>query len=115
MADSIFDPRLPVVTELPDGSSLFCLAQPGTRGRGKRIPVTRHRVHPVGIDLRASAQGRRGLPAGHHHPRPRRRPGRDLAELYAQRWEIEWVFDGIKTHQFGARSTLCSRDPNGAE
>ena len=36
----------------------------------------RHRVHAGVLDLGVSAQGRRGLPPGHHHPRPRPRPRR---------------------------------------
>src|SRR5256714_14594623 len=42
-------------------------------------------------------------------------PPEDLAEAYAQRWEIESVFDEIKTHQLDARPVLRSRDPDGVE
>lgn len=51
------DTRLPVVTELPDGSYLSYLVAPGTRGRGKRIPV---RV--IEYTLQAS-----GSAHPHHH------------------------------------------------
>jgi len=40
-------------------------------------------------------------------------PAGDLAGLYAQRWEIESVFDEIKTHQQDSRPVLRSRDPDG--
>lgn len=109
------DTRLPVVTELADGSYLSHLVQPGTRGRGKRIEV---RV--IEYTLQTS---------GSQHPHkagevyrlvttigdPDTAPAEDLAEAYAQRWEIESVFDEIKTHQLDARPVLRSRDPDGVE
>jgi len=36
----------------------------------------------------------------------------DLAVAYAQRWEIEAVFDELKTHQRGARMVLRSKSPD---
>jgi len=36
----------------------------------------------------------------------------DLAYAYAQRWEIESVFDELKTHQRGARTVLRSKSPD---
>jgi len=36
----------------------------------------------------------------------------DLAVAYAQRWEIEGVFDELKTHQRGARMVLRSKSPD---
>ena len=35
----------------------------------------------------------------------------ELALAYAQRWEIEAVFDELKTHQRGARTVLRSKSP----
>lgn len=35
----------------------------------------------------------------------------ELAAAYAQRWEIESVFDELKTHQRGARTVLRSKSP----
>jgi hypothetical protein len=109
------DTRLPVVEELPDGSYLSYLAQPGTHGRGKRIPV---RV--IEYTLQASQ-------STHPHKTgevyrlvttildSQAAPAEDLAEAYAQRWEIESIFDEIKTHQLDARPVLRSRDPDGVE
>ena len=37
----------------------------------------------------------------------------ELAALYAQRWEIESIFDELKTHQRGPRVILRSRTPEG--
>jgi hypothetical protein len=36
----------------------------------------------------------------------------ELAVAYAQRWEIESVFDELKTHQRGARTVLRSKSPD---
>jgi len=36
----------------------------------------------------------------------------ELAVAYAQRWEIEGVFDELKTHQRGARMVLRSKSPD---
>ena len=40
---------------------------------------------------------------------PRPPPAGELAALYAQRWEIESIFDELKTHQRGPRVILRSR------
>ena len=109
------DTRLPVVAELADGSYLSHLAAPGTRGRGRRIPV---RV--IEYTLRASE-------SAHPHKTgevyrlvttildPDLAPAEDLAGAYAQRWEIESVFDEIKTHQLDSRPVLRSLTPDGVE
>jgi len=36
----------------------------------------------------------------------------DLAATYAQRWEVELVFDELKTHQRGPRTVLRSKSPD---
>lgn len=43
-----------------------------------------------------------------------RAPAAELAALYAQRWELENVFDELKTHQRGPRVVLRSKKPEGA-
>ena len=35
----------------------------------------------------------------------------DLASAYGQRWEIESVFDELKTHQRGPKTVLRSKSP----
>ena len=42
---------------------------------------------------------------------PAEAPAVDLAAAYAQRWEIEAVFDELKVHQRGARTVLRSKSP----
>jgi hypothetical protein len=42
---------------------------------------------------------------------PAEAPAEDLAYAYAQRWEIELVFDELKTHQRGPKAVLRSKSP----
>ncbi len=44
---------------------------------------------------------------------PTAAPADELAALYAERWEIESIFDELKTHQRGPRVVLRSRTPEG--
>jgi hypothetical protein len=43
---------------------------------------------------------------------PETAPAEHLAAAYAQRWEIEAVFDELKTHQRGPRIVLRSKSPD---
>jgi hypothetical protein len=43
---------------------------------------------------------------------PAEAPAADLAAAYAQRWEIESVFDELKTHQRGPKVVLRSKSPD---
>jgi hypothetical protein len=45
---------------------------------------------------------------------PAAAPAGELAELYAERWEIETALDELKTHQRGPRVVLRSKTPDGA-
>lgn len=44
---------------------------------------------------------------------PVRYPAAELAALYHERWELELMFDEIKTHQLRAESALRSHHPSG--
>ena len=107
------DTRLPVDEELDDGSYRSHLVEPDTRGRGRQIPV---RVIEYTLQAGESEHPHR---AGEVYRLvttildPDAAPAEDLAGLYAQRWEIESVFDEIKTHQQDSRPVLRSRDPDG--
>lgn len=46
---------------------------------------------------------------------PEQAPAAELAELYAQRWEIETALDELKTHQGGPGLILRSQHPDGVE
>jgi len=44
---------------------------------------------------------------------PAHAPVAELAALYAERWEIESIFDELETLQRGLRMSLCSGTPPG--
>ena len=50
---------------------------------------------------------------GHPDPGTFHASYRQLAELYAQRWEFENTLDELKTHQRGAKVVLRSKSPDG--
>lgn len=110
--------RLPVVKDLSDGAYLSYLSQPGTRGKGRRIPV---RVIEYTLD-RDPDTGR-ALPASKRETYrlvttildPTHAPADELAELYSQRWEHETLLDEIKVHQQDNRLVLRSRTPERVE
>lgn len=110
--------RLPVVEELADGAYRSYLSQPGTRGKGRRIPV---RV--VEYTLDRDPETGRPVPASKRETYrlvttivdPETAPAQELAALYAQRWEHETLLDEIKVHQQDNRLVLRSRSPERVE
>ena len=103
---------LPVLERLPDGSYLSELvATPDKYRREDVLPV---RVVEYAID----DEGRPGAIGTTYRLLttildPTQAPADELAALYAQRWEIESIFDELKTHQRGPRVILRSRTPEG--
>jgi hypothetical protein len=103
---------LPVLERLPDGSFLSELvATPDKYRREDVLPV---RVVEYAID----DEGRPGAIGTTYRLLttildPTAAPADELAALYAQRWEIESIFDELKTHQRGPRVILRSRTPEG--
>jgi hypothetical protein len=105
-ANSTMKPRF--IETLSDGSWLAEL-RPRGAGRGKVQPLI-IRV----IDYR--------IDDGRHNDEPYRLftsildpkdvSALDLAAAYTQRWEIESVFDELKTHQRGPRTVLRSKSPD---
>ncbi|MEO8829414.1 IS4 family transposase, partial [Lapillicoccus sp.] len=103
----------PVLQRFPDGSFLSELV--ATADKRIRNEVLAVRVVEYTID----DPGRPQLPPTRYRLvttilDPAHAPAEDLAELYAQRWEIESIFDELKTHQRGPRVVLRSRTPAGA-
>ena len=103
---------LPVLERLPDGSFRSELvATPDKYRREHVLPV---RVIEYAID----DEGRPGATGTTYRLLttildPAAAPADELAALYAQRWEIESIFDELKTHQRGPRVILRSRTPEG--
>jgi hypothetical protein len=112
------DTMLPVVEELPDGSYLSYLVQPGTRRKGRRI-----RVRVIEYTLDRDPDTDEPLPASKRETYrlvtticdPNAAPAADLAALYAQRWEHETLLDEIKIHQQDSRLVLRSKLPERVE
>jgi hypothetical protein len=103
---------LPVLERHGDGS--FRSELVANDDRRKRLDVTPVRV----IEYRVGDPGR---PQAEHTTYrlvttildPEEAPAAELAALYAERWEIESIFDELKTHQRGPRVILRSRTPAG--
>jgi hypothetical protein len=112
------DRRLPVVEVLADGSYLSYLSQPGTRGKGRRIPVrvieyTLDRDPDTGRPISGSTRETYRLVTTILDPADA--PAEELAALYSQRWEHETLLDEIKVHQQDNRLVLRSRRPQRVE
>ncbi|MGI8680689.1 MAG: transposase, partial [Mycobacteriales bacterium] len=103
---------LPVLQALPDGSflsELVATADKGTREHVRTVRVIEYTLDDAG---RPAAAGT-GYRLVTTILDPAAAPARELAALYAQRWEIESIFDELKTHQRGPRVILRSRTPAG--
>ena len=109
--DSSTGLRPHLVADLPDGSWLARIDPPkAMRSQVESLTV---RVVDYTID-----DGRGKNDEGHASYRlfttildPEVASAEDLALAYAQRWEIESVFDELKTHQRGPRMVLRSKSP----
>ena len=101
---------LPVEQLLEDGSFLSTL-YPSTkarrhRRRGLRVRVIEYQLD--GVDGEAGQTVYRLLTTLLD---PKAAPAEPLARLYAQRWEIEGLFDELKTHLRGGQVVLRSKSP----
>jgi len=100
--------RLPVLESLSDGSYLSTI-QPPKPGRGTQA-----------INVRVIEYRLPGMPNGPPRYRlmttlldHRKSPALELAALYHERWEVEAVFDELKTHLHQGRRTLRSKTAEG--
>lgn len=112
-ASNVF--TLPVLHVLADGSYLSQLA-PAKTARSRQAgwgPITVRVVEYTIDDGRASEDEHYRLVTTLLDPD--QAPAAELAELYAQRWELENTLDELKTHQRGAKVVLRSKSPDGVE
>ena len=102
--------QLPVVKALPDGSYLSVI-YPDTKSRRSRDGEVVVRVIEYSLPGKAGAQDRyRLITTLLDH---RKAPATELAALYHERWEIEGLFDELKTHLLQSRRVFRSKTPAG--
>jgi len=102
--------QLPLVKALNDGSYLSVI-YPNTKSRRSRSGEITVRVIEYGLPGVPDAQQRYRLVTTLLDPTPA--PALQLARLYHERWEVEAVFDELKTHLAQRRRTLRSKTPGG--
>jgi len=99
--------ELPVKSRLPDGSYLSCIYASVNDRRTQTNPLA---VRVVSFRIEGSEEEYRLLTSLLD---PRKAPARELAALYAQRWNIEEAFRDFKTRLKGSWDTLRSKTPDG--
>ncbi len=100
---------LPVQRMLDDGSYLSVISPSGARGKAALAQAIVVRVIEYTLPGQAGAQPHYRLLATLLDPNAA--PALELAELYHQRWEVEAVFDEMKTHLRQSRRVLRSKTP----
>jgi len=102
--------KLPVQQQLPDGSFLSVIRPTG---------VGRAEATEQAITVRVIEYAMPGVDDGQPRYRllttlldPQLAPAMELAALYHQRWEVEAVFDELKTHLRQGRRVLRSKTPD---
>ncbi len=102
--------QLPVVTALPDGSYLSVI-YPDAKARRTQTNGITLRVIEYCLPDQIDAQPRYRLLTTLLDPQ--RAPALELAALYQRRWEVEAVFDELKTSLQQRRRVLRSKTPQG--
>jgi hypothetical protein len=99
--------KLPVLKSLPDGSWLSRVYDSADRQRtaGQVVRVIEYTLQGAAGPVQTSYRLVTNI------LEPEQGPALELAALYHQRWEIENVFDEIKTHLRGASTVLRSKTP----
>jgi hypothetical protein len=95
--------------ELPDGSYLSTIAPTGVSRAQARAQAIVVRVIEYALPGLADAQPRYRLLTTLLDPVEA--PALELAALYHQRWQVEAVFDELKTHLLKSRRVLRSKTP----
>jgi hypothetical protein len=93
-----------VQKDLSDGSYLSVISR---KEKGIRFKVT---VRVVEYAVEGSSEIYRLITSLLD---PSTAPAEELARLYHERWEIEGVYDEVKTHQRGSGAVLRSQSPHG--
>jgi hypothetical protein len=101
---------LPVEAVLADGSFLSTI-YPSTKARRQRRRGLRVRVVEYQLDGGGAEAGQTVYRLLTTLLDPAQAPAEALARLYAQRWEVEGLFDELKTHLRGGQVVLRSKTP----
>jgi hypothetical protein len=104
------DRQLPVVKAMSDGSYLSVI-YPDSKSRRTRQGEITLRVIDYALPGQPDAQERYRLVTTLLDPLAA--PALELAQLHHERWEVEAVFDELKTHLVQRRRTLRSKTPDG--
>jgi transposase IS4-like protein/DDE family transposase len=123
-ADALFrvgaNVGLPVLEWLPDGSYLSFIADSAEKAKNsyrlrhglvKITDLPGTYVRAVDYEIADRGDGEEIITLVTNITDPDEIPAADLAAAYHQRWEIELVFDELKTHQRGSHVMLRSRKP----
>jgi hypothetical protein len=102
--------QFPVVRTLSDGSYLSVM-YPDQKSKSNRAGEIAVRVIEYALPGMPDAQDRYRLLTTLLDPE--HAPALELAQLYHERWEVEAVFDELKTHLTQRRRTLRSKTPEG--
>jgi hypothetical protein len=111
---------LPVLEWLPDGSYLSFIADSAEKARNsyrlrhglvKITDLPGTYVRAVDYEVTDRGDGEEIITVVTNITDPEDIPAAELAAAYHQRWEVELVFDELKTHQRGAGMILRSRKP----
>ena len=110
--------QLPVLQRLPDGSFLSAIYPDESSHRGGRKGISVRVVEYSLPDLQTTATSSPGATAQRYRLLtslldPCQAPALELALLYHERWEVEAVFDELKTHLSSGRRTLRSKTADG--
>ena len=104
---------LPIMEELQDGSYRSAV-YPSTKDRAKKTAGIPVRVIEYEVTTRADdGEKVSSFLLITSLLDPMVAPAEDLADLYAERWEIESSFGELKTHQRGPGNVLRSKTPDG--
>lgn len=100
--------RLPVETALPDGSFLSTIYPDDKARRERRDGVVVRVIEYKLPKLENSEPRYRLLTSLLDHDEA---PAKELATLYYERWQVEAVFDELKTHLLKSRRVFRSKTP----
>jgi hypothetical protein len=103
--------KLPVLEELGDGSFLSEIRPTGVSREQARAGAIRVRVIEYALPGMPESQPRYRLLTSMLDAKVA--PAEELAALYHQRWQVESVFDELKTHLRQGRRTLRSKTAHG--